>query len=182
MRGERGVQHPAEAADVLAGGVVGVAVAEDGVGGDAEQLDGAAGRPDEVAGRQAQVREPGGVRGGDRLGRLVQQGRGAAGLQRRLGEHLLQGLADHPLAHHVGALAGVVGVEHLGEARVGQAARGAGGGDDLADAREAGLEGADGDGPGEDLVDGLPEGGAARVADALLKPVAAGETGAGLDD
>src|SRR5690606_39855961 len=149
---------------------------------DAEELDGAARRPDEVARGEAQVGDAGGVGGGDRLGRLVQQGRGAARLQRGFGEHSLQGLAGDPLADDVGALAAVVGVEHLGEPRVGEPAGRAGGGDHLADPGELRVEGADGDGPGQDLVDGLPEARPAGVADAFLKPVAAGETGAGLDD
>ncbi|GAA3120560.1 hypothetical protein GCM10020001_045970 [Nonomuraea salmonea] len=46
---------------------------------------------------------------------------------------------------------------------------------------KSGGEGVDGDGTGEDLVDGLPQGGAVGLADAIFEPETLGETGAGCD-
>jgi hypothetical protein len=49
------------------------------------------------------------------------------------GQHVQQGLADHPFHHHVAEFAVVFDIEHLGETRVAEPARGMGGGDRLGD-------------------------------------------------
>ena len=61
----------------------------------------------------------------------------------------------HPLQHHVGELFGVLHVEHLGEARIVEPARGPGRGDGLGTGG-TGREREHGDGTGEGLVRGLP--------------------------
>src|SRR6516225_2259175 len=73
------------------------------------------------------------------------------------GQHVQQCLADHPLQHHVGAFVGVFHVEHLGETRVAEPARGPGSGDRFGGPREARREGEHGYGSSEYLVGRFPE-------------------------
>ncbi|MEU8384349.1 FAD-dependent oxidoreductase [Streptosporangium sp. NPDC048865] len=181
VAGQPGVQQPAEALGVLAGGVVARHVVQDGVDSQAEQLDRAARRPHQMIGGQAEVGEVRLVRVGQRLRGLGDHRGGPLGVERATGDHVAEGLAAHPLADDVGVAVVLGRVEDLGEAGVGQPAGNPGRRDDLVQPGEVGIEGVDGDGPGEHLVDRLPQRGPARLVDAVLEPETLGQLGAGLD-
>ena len=127
------------------------------------------------SGRQAQVREAGGVRRRHRVGGLGDDPRAAHRIERAGREQVVQGVAGRPLHHDVGVVPVVLDVEDLRQPGVGQPAGGARRGDDLAQPRETGRESEHGDRAGQRLVDGLPGSPASSRGDPVLKPVPAAE-------
>ena len=166
VAGQRGVEQPGEVPRVGEFGVIRAVVrrgqrswvrpGQRGVDAEPGDLHAAARCPVQAGRIQPQVRQAELVRGRDRPRRLHDQ-RGRAGrLERAFREHVEQRLAGHPLEHDVSQLVAVLHVEHLGETRVAEPARGPRGGDGLGHPGEAGREGEHGDRAGQGLVRGLP--------------------------
>ncbi len=99
---------------------------------------------------------PGRVRRGERLGGLGHDLGAPGGIERAIGEEIVQRVAGDPLHDHVSLVPVVLDVEDLGQPRVREPAGRAGGGEHLTDPREAGREREHGHRPGQRLVDGLP--------------------------
>ena len=119
------------------------------------------------------MREPGGVRGGDGLGRLGDEGGRPGRVQWPITEHVGERLAGDPFHDDVGTVTRVVDIEHLRQARVVHPARRARGRDRLPDAGEGVREHQDRDRARQDFVDGLPQRPATARVDLVFEAVAA---------
>ena len=175
--GQRRVQQHGQAAGVGQGRIVRGHVGQRRVDAGAGDLHPAAGRPAQRLRGQAEVRHTGRVRRGQRLGRLGHDLGTPRGLQWAVREQVVQRVTGYPLHHHIGLIPVVLDVEHLGQPRVGEPARGARRGEHLTDPRETRREREYRDRPGQRLVDGLPGRPATAVVDPVLEPVAAAEPG-----
>ena len=186
VAGQRGVEQPGQVLRVgefrVVRAVLGRGQGRPGQRGvDAEpgDLHPAAYRPVHAGRVQPEVRQADFVRGRDRP-RCLHHHRGRAGrIERALGEHVEQRRHAHPLQHHVGQLFAVLHVEHLGEARVAEPARGPGGGHRLGHPGKTGREREHGDRTGEGLVRGFPVRPAGARGDLVDKTVPSCQPGSG---
>ena len=181
VSGQRCVQETAESLCVDGGGVLNVGTDQRSVHSDTGDLDRPSAAPHELSGGQAQVVQPTIVGRGDGFGGFGDQTCGPFGFHGSLGEQVGQGGADHPLLDDVGGGCGVVGVEDLGDACIGDAAGGACCVHDFGGAGEAFGEGPDGDGTCQGLVGGLPAGGSTGLARDLVEAVPVGQLCPGFD-
>ena len=157
------------------------AALEAGVDDVPDQLDRAGVGDEHGLGVQPPVGDALGVPGGDRVGDLARQPRGAGRGQRALLEHQVERDAVAPLVDHPGDAALVVAVEHPEQVGVGDGGGDAGGLEQAGRPFVVAGDGVDGHAARQDRVGGPPEPGPLALGEQVVEAVAAGEDGAGSD-
>ncbi len=154
--GERGVEQPAEAAGVSEYRVLRGRTGQRGIDAEPDDLHLAGLAQPDRARRQAQVSNAGRVRRRQCGSRLGDHASASRGLERPGRQQVSKRLAGRPLHDDVGAIPGVFHIEDLGQSRIGEPACRPGRRDNISDPGVTLLEGEDGDGSGQSLVDRLP--------------------------
>ena len=115
MGGERGVQQTAKTLGIGDGRIVGVRAVHGSLDPQPGDLDAATGGPSKRAGRQAQVRQAGRMRSGERLRRLGDERGSACGFQRSRGKQIIERVSADPFEYHVRPVTDIFDVENLRE-------------------------------------------------------------------